>query len=244
MTVAASAPDPAEAADGPTIRNILVIGDSLEVGAGPYLENALGHIPHSIDALTSRSSAVGLELLRSGLQPSHDVVVFDLGVNDDPGQPEAFAARLAEVRSIIGDRCLVIGTMVRPPYAGVTIDAMNRVVQSVAAASPLTQLFDWNGQVRRRPDLVGADGVHAAGDGYAIRGGLVATAIAACPAPGTLVDDAPPEQPPPPSPEPPPEQEPLPPPGPDVPASLFRAVGHAVVEVSDFIAGSRERGAS
>ena len=36
-----------------------------------------------------------------------DVVVFDLGTNDDPANPDALAADLAAARQIAGSRCMV-----------------------------------------------------------------------------------------------------------------------------------------
>jgi hypothetical protein len=166
---------PAFGADG-----VLVVGDSLEVGTAPYLRGLLRGIPLDVDAQTSRPSSVGVGIVRSRLQPGETVVVFDLGTNDDPAQPAALAADLAAVRSIVGDRCIVVATLSRPPYNGVSVDGLNRVMRGFAASSSPAQLVDWRGAVLASPNLVGPDGVHATPSGYAARAQLVAQGIAGC----------------------------------------------------------------
>jgi hypothetical protein len=166
---------PAFSADG-----VLVVGDSLEVGTSPYLRGLLRGIPLEIDARTSRPSSDGVGIVRDRLEPGQAVVVFDLGTNDDPAQPAALAADLTAVRSIVGDRCLVVATLNRPPYNGVSIDGLNRVVRDFAHSSPPVQLVDWRGAVLASPSLVGQDGVHATPAGYMARAQLIAQGIAGC----------------------------------------------------------------
>ena len=60
----------------------LVVGDSLEVGSGPYLRGALAGVALELDAKRSRSSTAGLGVLASKRGPEHEVVVFPLGTND------------------------------------------------------------------------------------------------------------------------------------------------------------------
>lgn len=160
---------------------VLVIGDSLEVGTGPYLRRELsGVAPLTVDARNGRPSPEGVEVLRSRLLPSHSVVVFDLGVNNDVTLPQILEADLRAVRELVGDRCLVVASFARPPVGGATIDAANRVVRRFAAETPGTQLVDWQAAARADPGLLSADGVHAFGRGYAVRGQLVADAVQRC----------------------------------------------------------------
>jgi len=168
---------------------VLVVGDSLEVGTGPYLRRELGSTPLKIDARKSRPSAVGLGILSKELRPSHRVVVFDLGVNDDPSQPAALARTLAAARKIVGDRCLVVATLSRPPLSGVRIDGMNRAITDFVADTPRGQLFDWHDATAADPGLLGPDGVHAGPAGYGTRARLLAGAIGSCRDPGAPADD-------------------------------------------------------
>src|SRR4051794_14622346 len=153
---------PARAASG----GVLVVGDSLEVGTGPYLERELAGTPVAIDARTSRPSPVGVSVLRTRLRPSHRVVVFDLGVNDDPAQPQLLAHDLETVRGLVGDRCLVVATLTRPPYRGVPVTGLNRVVRDFVAGAPNARLADWHAFAESRPGLL-RDGTHPSPQGYA-----------------------------------------------------------------------------
>ena len=146
---------------------VLVVGDSLEVGTGPHLRRELAPTPVTIDAKTSRPSSVGLGVLAKELRPGHRVVVFDLGVNDDPSQPGLLARNLEAVRKRVGDRCLVVSTLSRPPLNGVTIDGMNRVITDFVSATPGAQLFDWHDATESDPSLLGPDRLHPGGAGYA-----------------------------------------------------------------------------
>jgi hypothetical protein len=160
------------------------VGDSLEVGTGPHLRGELAGRGVTIDAETGRPSVEGLRVLRARLERSHRVVVFDLGTNDDPARPGTLAGNLAAARQVAGGRCLVVGTVERPPLNGVTDAGLNRVVRSFARGSPGVRLVDWHRAVSREPSLLSADRVHPTPAGYALRARLVATAVGDCAAVG------------------------------------------------------------
>jgi hypothetical protein len=212
------------AADGP----VLVVGDSLSVGIEPYLGQELGGRPVTIDAKTGRPSPVGVEVLRSLISPEHEVVVFDLGTNDDPALPEVLAGDLESAKALAAGRCLVIATINRPPLNGVSDEGLNLAVERFAARNPEVEVVDWRGAVAADPSLLAPDGVHAVPEGYALRAGLFAQAIDAC-----GLDDVPaaPAAAPQPKPKPEPAQ-PKPPPqhaeGRDAPPSLFVLLGRAL----------------
>jgi lysophospholipase L1-like esterase len=179
-TAVATAALVAPAARAASPSRVLVVGDSLEVGTGPYLRVALAPAAVAVDARQSRPSPDGLRALRTRLTPADQAVVFDLGVNDDPGQPARLAADLAAARALAGDRCLVVATLARPPVGGRTIAAMNRVVEAFVAATPRARLADWHALAARAPGILAPDGVHATPAGYAARARLVARAVRAC----------------------------------------------------------------
>jgi hypothetical protein len=161
------------------VAQVLYVGDSLGVGTAPQLRDQLGDVAIEVDTETSRPSGAGLEVLRSAIAPGHEVVVFDLGTNDDPWAPEVFAADLVEAREIAGERCLVVATLNRPPLNGVPVDGLNRVVTRFALRTPGVELVDRRGAVAAQPGLL-IDGVHATPEGYALRAQLFADAIGAC----------------------------------------------------------------
>jgi lysophospholipase L1-like esterase len=217
--------------------SVLVIGDSLQVGTGPYLEQQLGALPVESDDRQSRGSGEGLEALRARLRPDHDVVVFDMGTNDDPSNPNALYANLQAARAASGDRCLVVATILRPPYNGVTVDGMNAAVERFALDNPGVQLVDWYGVATSTPGILYEDGVHARPEGYALRGRLIADAVRSCggagrggiPAPSKRTASPPPV--PEPEPAPPAEVEvEIEPPAPLV--AIAGAVRHAASLVS------------
>ena len=159
--------------------SVLYVGDSLGVGTAPYLRSELGASGLDVDAEIGRPSGVGVDLLGSLIGPEHDIVVFDLGTNDDPAAPDALASDLTAARKIAGDRCMVVATLNRPPLNGVPVDGLNDAVTAFAARDPNVSLVDWHAAAESDPDLL-IDGIHSTGDGYAMRARLFADAIASC----------------------------------------------------------------
>ena len=163
-----------------TPANILVVGDSLEVGTSPHLGANLPGASITVDAAESRSSSDVLAALSENFDDSLRRVVFDAGTNDDPANPGLLAGNLEQAASIIGDRCMVIATVNRPPYNGVSVDGINDVVMSFAASRPNTQVADWRSAALANPGLLYSDGVHPTPDGYALRAQVIAGAISSC----------------------------------------------------------------
>jgi hypothetical protein len=160
--------------------NILVVGDSLEVGTSPHLGAMLPGASITVDAEESRSSSEVLAALAENMNDGYDVVVFDAGTNDDPANPGLLASNLEQAAGLIGDRCMVIATVNRPPYAGVTVDGINDVVGSFAASRPNTQVADWRSAALANPALLYDDGVHPTPNGYQLRAQIIAGAVASC----------------------------------------------------------------
>jgi hypothetical protein len=159
---------------------VIVVGDSLEVGTSPYLGRYLPGVPLTVDAVESRPSGDAVQALRDGLRPSHSVIVFDAGVNDDPAQPGVLAGDLQTVDQLAGGRCVVVATVSRPPYNGVGPEGLNGAISSFAGSRPNTQLVDWRAAALANPGLINSDGVHPTAAGYQLRARLIARGIGAC----------------------------------------------------------------
>lgn len=159
--------------------DVLVVGDSLEVGTGPHLKRELADRQVEVHARTGRPSPEGLAVLRARLRPGHRVVVFDVGTNDDPSRPQVLRASLSGALSLAGDRCLVISTVRRPPLNGVPVDGLNAEIERLRA-EPNVVVADWRGLTEERPTLMAPDGVHATPDGYVQRAALIANAVKLC----------------------------------------------------------------
>jgi hypothetical protein len=156
---------------------VLVVGDSLEAGSAPHLEAALGASGVEIDAEPGRTSSEGVAVLARRLRPSHEVVVFPLGTNDT--SPDVFAASLASAARLAGGRCLVVATIARRPLRGSAAAPLNHVVSRFATQGRNVQVADWRAAASS-PGVLGRDGTHATGAGYALRASLLAEAVQAC----------------------------------------------------------------
>ncbi|HEV2874375.1 MAG TPA: hypothetical protein VGW14_04440 [Thermoleophilaceae bacterium] len=168
--------------------SVLVVGDSLEVGSAPHLRAALGGMAVEIDAEPGRTSSEGVGVLARRLAPEHEVVVFPMGTNDLSA--DAFAASLASAGQLAGARCVVVATIARrrPPAS-----VLNRVVASFAATGQV-QVADWRA-ASSAPGVLGRDGTHATGAGYALRATLLAEAVRGCLAGGGAAGIPAPEDP-------------------------------------------------
>ena len=160
--------------------DVYVVGDSLEVGTGPYLSQLLPGLTVRVDADESRSSAAGEPVVAARLRSSDDIVVFDLGTNDNPSRTGSLAANLSAVGRLVGDRCLVVATIHRPPAGGVSYDGLNGVIRSFVQQRPNTELVDWGSFASAHPDLLYSDGVHPTAAGYQLRARLISEGIESC----------------------------------------------------------------
>jgi hypothetical protein len=116
-------------------------------------------------------------VLASKLRPEHETVVFPLGTNDLSAT--TLAANLAAAQQLAAGRCLVVATIARPNLRGSSTAELNRAVGQFAGQSG-AQVMDWRAAVAATPGALGRDRIHATGQGYALRGSLLAEAVQAC----------------------------------------------------------------
>jgi hypothetical protein len=173
-------------AAGPASASVLLIGDSLALGGESTLKQIVPGI--QIDAEGGRPSSVGVAALARDFN-GQQVVAFDLGTNDDPTEPQAFLADLQRAREIVGDSCLIVATINRPPLNGVSYDAINRAIESLAFRDGNTQIVPWKLAAKLHPEALVADGIHGTAYGYQLRAHLFATAIRECPGGGSAVSE-------------------------------------------------------
>lgn len=172
----ATAPASARAEGG-----VLVVGDSLEELTSPYIAQFLPPgVELTVNAVGGYNSFQIFDLFQESYDPSHSVVVFDAGTNDNPAYPEILAGNLAKVAAIAGDRCLVVPTIHGFTVDGVNNDGKNRVVREFAASRPGTQVPDWAGFEAAHPELMQADDLHPIEAGAEARAELIAQGILGC----------------------------------------------------------------
>jgi hypothetical protein len=159
---------------------VLVVGDSLEVLAIPYLKRYLPGVPVTTNAVAGYNSYQIYDLFQESYDPSQSVIVFDAGTNDNPAYPQILAGNLAKVAAQIGDRCMVVPTIHGYTVNGIDNDGKNGVVHAFAASRLGTQVPDWAGAVAAHPELMQADGLHPIPQGADYRAQLIAQGVKGC----------------------------------------------------------------
>lgn len=163
---------------------VSLVGDSLNVGIEPYLEQELAGWRISTDDVVGRSTDAGIAALESAGPGLARVVVVSLGTNDPQADADGFRANVRRVLDVVGDRrCVVWATI----WRGGANEAFNGVLAEVAGDNRRLVLVEWDAMVESAPELLAADGVHGTPDGYARRARAVAEAVRRCPI-GTTVE--------------------------------------------------------
>jgi hypothetical protein len=170
----------APAANGAGQGGALVVGDSLEELTSPYLKRYLPGVPLTVNAVGGYNSYQIFDLFRESYEPSHSVLVFDAGTNDNPAYPEILAGNLQKVAAAAGDRCMVVPTIHGLVVDGIGNGGKNRVVAEFAASRPGTQTPDWAGAVAAHPELMQSDDLHPTPEGADLRARLIARGIQGC----------------------------------------------------------------
>ena len=169
------------AADGDTpaadAGAVTLVGDSLNVGIEPALRDELPR--WSIDAhdRVGRSTAEGIDELRSLKATLAPVVVVSLGTNDAEGSEAEFRRLVDEALAIAGpERCVVWSTIVRD---GEPRTGFNDVLNQAASVHANLRLVDWV-SLTGQDGVLARDGVHGTADGYARRAAESARAVRGC----------------------------------------------------------------
>jgi hypothetical protein len=132
---------PATTAAAASGQRVLIVGDSVTVGAAPAIfSQAAAHgWSVTIDAKVGRPTSDGPAILAAA-RPLPPVVVVALG-NNDGMTPSIFAARIdATMRELVGVRHVVWYTMT--PFAS-WVPAANAQLVAAAARWPNLRLADW-----------------------------------------------------------------------------------------------------
>jgi lysophospholipase L1-like esterase len=168
----------ADESSATTTGAVTLVGDSLNVGIEPYLEDALRGWRVDTHDQVGRVTREGVEELRSIRRSLAPVVVVSLGTNDAEGSEEEFRTLVDQAIDLVGpDRCLVWATIVRDGEERAEFD---RVLREASAAHPNLRLVDWASVVAEDGSLLTSDGVHGTPEGYERRAEETAHAIRAC----------------------------------------------------------------
>jgi peptidoglycan/LPS O-acetylase OafA/YrhL len=167
-------PSPAPSASStpatdPPVGPVLVVGDSIALGAADALRAALG--PGAlVDAEVGRQFSAGVRIVAGWAATHPGPVVVDLGANGSV-QPRDVAAVLDAAG---GRRVVLVGTAAARRWK----DSNNAVLGGAAARNPPEVVFvDWAAVVAGHPGAVGPDGVHPTPAGRRLLASAVAAAL-------------------------------------------------------------------
>jgi hypothetical protein len=165
--------------DAPTSRtgSLTMVGDSLNVGVEPYLEEQLPGWRIDMDDVVGRGSDDGIEALAGLGSELGAVVVVSLGTNDPQEDAEGFRADVRDLLSRAGPgRCVVWATVWRDGAN----EAFNDVLADEAHENPNLRLVEWHEMVAEHPEWLIGDGVHGSPEGYAARAEATAGVAREC----------------------------------------------------------------
>jgi lysophospholipase L1-like esterase len=166
---------------GARVGSVTTLGDSLNVGIEPYLDEELGGWSLDHHNRSGRRTSDGIAELRALGRDVAPVVVVSLGTNDFDGAASVFREQVEDVLALAGpDRCVV--------WATIWFDGphrLNAVLREAARRHRNLVLADWAALVSDEPELLAVDGLHGSPEGYERRAELVADLVRGClPEPG------------------------------------------------------------
>ncbi|TML72417.1 MAG: hypothetical protein E6G11_05545 [Actinobacteria bacterium] len=160
-------------------RSVLDIGDSLSVGAAPYLHARLREY-RIVQDYDVGLHAYDAARIVSGTRALPSVLVVSAGTNDDPRIVSTFVRSVSTIVTTAGSaRCVVWPTIVRPPAVGASYDGINRALSNAAARHRNLVLVDWVRMVAGHRWWLANDGVHVSAAGYRARAAAIASAVVA-----------------------------------------------------------------
>ena len=163
---------PARRRGAPTV---VVLGDSLTVGASPGLQAFLADVNLRLDARVGRPTIEGVQAAASTKASRADIVVVALGTNDSCSPAEC-RQRVNSVLAALGPTAQVIWmppVMFRP-----NIQAMRTAIAAAAqtTAGRMTVL-EWQPYLDDHPKIISTDGIHLTSEGYRLRAQVTADEI-------------------------------------------------------------------
>ena len=137
---------------------VLVVGDSLEELTSPYLEALLPGVPMTVNAVGGSNSFEIFDLFEESYDPPIQSSSSTRAPTTIPTIRRSWPKTCRKWPAMVGERCLVVPTILGFTVNGVDNAGKNRVVAEFAASRPGTQTPDWAGQ--HRPAADASDHLH------------------------------------------------------------------------------------
>ncbi|MGI8756430.1 MAG: GDSL-type esterase/lipase family protein [Acidimicrobiales bacterium] len=153
---------------------VLVIGDSLTVGAA---EAGLGRNSHAtwiVDAVKNRGTNAGVVAARTHDLTRYDLVIVALGTNDYFDDKVTYGARIDAMMGELGRSRAVfwINVDAHASRLGGASKGVNPAIAAAPARYPNLRAADWDAYLAGRRSLSGvrsSDGIHYTSAGYDLR---------------------------------------------------------------------------
>ena len=150
---------------------VLLLGDSLAVGIGPYVDTGLGERPLTVDAAEGRGTATSVSLLTPYAGTTPPIWIVSLGTNDNPDE---FEPQARSIMALAGpDRCVVWFDVWRAE----TDDSINATLSALAADHSNLHLIPWHETSALHYEWFSGTDVHPSSEGYAVRGQMAIDAV-------------------------------------------------------------------
>lgn len=133
---------------------VVLIGDSLTVGATEEIKKAIPGV--DIDAKVGRQFAEGVKILEAK-KPTAKTIIMALGTNGSFSQQD-----VDRVLAAAGSAKVVLTTV-----GGAKVTSASSVNRLVEANRSKVSIADWGARVEEHPDYIGSDGIHLSESGKA-----------------------------------------------------------------------------
>lgn len=165
----------------PELTDVAIVGDSLTVGAQPFLPDAFSGIGSRIEFLMARNgipTSLGLSYLRTAEIDLPPTVILALGTNDVNATDADVVGWLVAAREIIGPQRRLVWVNLDISNSEYSNDEVfNRVLAQSVTRDPRILVLDWAAYAHDNRIGHAVDGVHYDTDGYRQRAGFYRCAV-------------------------------------------------------------------
>lgn len=156
---------------GRSVGAVLVVGNSLSVGSGPYLVADVPNRFVTVNARVGRPTSEGVAIIQS-IATLPPVLLVELGTNDGP-DPGLFTTKIDAIMAKAGATRPVYWVDIwRSGYG-----SLNSALDAAAVAHSNLTIIHFAATILSHPEMIGPDGLHLNGSGYQLMGQAEADAI-------------------------------------------------------------------
>jgi len=153
---------------------VVIVGDSLTVGASPGLRALLTDVHLRIDAKVGRAMPEGSKAAAVSRAGSADLVVVALGSNDSCAVAEC-KRRVSAILAAVNPAAPVV--WMQPARFRPNMDNVRAAVSEVVTARPGSLVLDWQPFQDAHPEILQTDRIHLTPAGYRLRAEVTASQV-------------------------------------------------------------------